>query len=606
MKLSAKPRHRQPRRRGRVHARVDCQWYRAGIGPESPAGASAVSSTFPGAAMGGAPAAPFAYRLLEADHRQHERAHQEGLSPSREAQRSRAEEDVHERQVDKAKLEDEDRPYAGVDPAVREKAYLERRAAQRAAFQEVEDLEQDHGRHRRRLGLGEIAARGAEVPEDEDPHGPGGHQEADQDGPEEDEPVQDLAFRVERRPAHYVGLLGLEGQGEAEGDRGDQVDPEYLHGRYGQERLTRGGHREERHGEQDDQGLPQVRRKEERQGFADVVVDPAALLHGRRDRGEVVVGEDDVRRLLGDVGAGYPHRDSYVRLLEGGGVVDAVAGHRRDLAVLLQGAHEVYLVLGGDAGEDVCVGGDLPQHLFGEPVELAPGYSAVRLFLADQPDLATYGGGGAGVVARDHLDGYTRVVARGDRVYGLLARWIGHPREPEQLELILRVGLPDRVHPRSRLQRERQHAQPTGGHALHHVYHRLPTERLATSQRLAPLQDDHRGTLQVYAALSGCPVVGRIVERGHKLLLGLERDRVHAAEAAAGLGGVEAQLLRGHDERALGRVADDGASALAVVHRSVVAQEPGERQLLDGFRRSADRVSVPVHELSFGVVARAA
>ena len=73
---------------------------------------------------------------------------------------------------------------------------------------------------------------------------------------------------------------------------------------------------------------------------------------GADDRGEVVVGEDHVRRLLGDVGAGDAHRDADVRRLQRGRVVDAVAGHRDDPAVGLQRVDDPQLVLRRDARVD--------------------------------------------------------------------------------------------------------------------------------------------------------------------------------------------------------------------------------------------------------------
>jgi hypothetical protein len=68
--------------------------------------------------------APFAQRFLQPDEGQHERADQERLAPGREAERSRVEEDVNELQVHEAELQDEDRPYADIDPGVREQPIL--------------------------------------------------------------------------------------------------------------------------------------------------------------------------------------------------------------------------------------------------------------------------------------------------------------------------------------------------------------------------------------------------------------------------------------------------------------------------------------------------
>ena len=78
----------------------------------------------------------------------------------------------------------------------------------------------------------------------------------------------------------------------------------------------------------------------------------AALAHRRDDGGEVVVGQDHVGRLLGDVGAGDAHRDADVGRLQRRRVVDAVAGHRDDVAVGLQRVDDAQLVLRRDARVD--------------------------------------------------------------------------------------------------------------------------------------------------------------------------------------------------------------------------------------------------------------
>ena len=65
----------------------------------------------------------------------------------------------------------------------------------------------------------------------------------------------------------------------------------------------------------------------------EVVVDRPAALDRGDDRGEVVVGEDHVPGFLRDLGAGDAHRDADVGALERRSVVDAVAGHRDDVAL---------------------------------------------------------------------------------------------------------------------------------------------------------------------------------------------------------------------------------------------------------------------------------
>jgi hypothetical protein len=84
-----------------------------------------------------------------------------------------------------------------------------------------------------------------------------------------------------------------------------------------------------------------------------IVVDPSSFLDRRLDGGKVVVGEHHVGGVLGDLGAGQSHGDADVGLLERRRVVDPVTGHRHDLAVGLQGAHQAQLLRRFDAREDV-------------------------------------------------------------------------------------------------------------------------------------------------------------------------------------------------------------------------------------------------------------
>ena len=65
----------------------------------------------------------------------------------------------------------------------------------------------------------------------------------------------------------------------------------------------------------------------------------------------LVVEQHEVRRLTGHVRAAPAHRHADVGLAQGRRVVHAVAGHRDDLALIPQGAHDAELVFGADPGE---------------------------------------------------------------------------------------------------------------------------------------------------------------------------------------------------------------------------------------------------------------
>ena len=91
---------------------------------------------------------------------------------------------------------------------------------------------------------------------------------------------------------------------------------------------------------------------------SDVEEGLAALPHGRHDRGEVVVEQDQVRSLPGDLGAGGAHRDADVGHLQRRCVVHAITGHRHDVPTPAQGLGDPQLVLGRGPGQDHAVAVD--------------------------------------------------------------------------------------------------------------------------------------------------------------------------------------------------------------------------------------------------------
>ena len=85
-----------------------------------------------------------------------------------------------------------------------------------------------------------------------------------------------------------------------------------------------------------------------REEAADVRERRATLLDRRDDRREVVVQQHEVGGFARDVRADTSHRDADVRLLERRAVVDAVAGHRDNVAPRLQRLRDPQLLLGLD------------------------------------------------------------------------------------------------------------------------------------------------------------------------------------------------------------------------------------------------------------------
>ena len=86
-------------------------------------------------------------------------------------------------------------------------------------------------------------------------------------------------------------------------------------------------------------------------GPLDVVDDPPSLGHHLGHGGEVGVEEHELGGVAGGVGAGG-HGDAAVGVLEGQHVVDTVAGHGHGVALPLEGADQLALLVGGDPAED--------------------------------------------------------------------------------------------------------------------------------------------------------------------------------------------------------------------------------------------------------------
>ena len=137
-----------------------------------------------------------------------------------------------------------------------------------------------------------------------------------------------------------------------------QIDGKDLHGcerqRHGttREQVDRVRHRFGRIGVQDVE-----------QEFADVAVDRAPLLDRGDDRGEVVVRQDHIGRLLRHIGAGNAHGNTDIGFLERGSIVHAVTRHGHDLTHLLERRDHTELLLGCHAGED-NLAGELLLELF--------------------------------------------------------------------------------------------------------------------------------------------------------------------------------------------------------------------------------------------------
>ncbi len=150
--------------------------------------------------------------------------------------------------------------------------------------------------------------------------------------------------------------------------------------------------------EEHDQDLGGAAGQARRAGTADVGVDPPALLDGGDDGGEVVVGQDQVGGLPGDLGAARAHGHADVGAAQGGAVVDAVAGHGDDLARSLPGLRRCRASAPGWPGRRHGTSRPRSRSRSGErqsPCRQVAGRRAMM------PSSVGDGAGGRGVVAGD-------------------------------------------------------------------------------------------------------------------------------------------------------------------------------------------------------------
>ena len=355
----------------------------------------------------------------------------------------------------------------------------------------------------------------------------------------------------------------LAGRAVAQSDR-----EEDLHREVDVQRLQR----EERHPAGDGQQARTEERSDEPEQGAhleadvahQVVVQGPAKLDSLDDRREVVVGQDHDRGLLRDLGAGDPHRDADVGLLEGGCIVHAVARHGDDVALALENVDQVHLVLGRHARDDADVIDLASDILWTKRREVCPGDRS-----ALDPELARDGFRRHGVVAGDHPDLDARSLRDRDRRLRLGTGRIDDADQREECQV---------VHERQQVRRIG--VEGCGIEVAHRGRHdpkALAAQPFVLGQVLVTdLRDRNLSATSVLcrgrareqligSALDIDPdhvpasVVLHLVKGRHELVSGIERNLGQARVALAGQLGIDAALGGEHHQGALGRVADDPA-----------------------------------------------
>ena len=168
---------------------------------------------------------------------------------------------------------------------------------------------------------------------------------------------------------------------------------------------------------------------------ADIAEGRPAKLDRGDDGREVIIQQHQVGRLPGHVGAGGAHRHPDVGLPQRGAVVDAIAGHRHDVAAVLECPGNPQLVLGGHPGHYHPVGVEQGSQLTIIRGQVSAGqHDWIR---ASEANFRGNRPGGRRVVAGDHRQGDPGPPAGGDGAAYVQAGRIFQTDQAEQDEVLL-------------------------------------------------------------------------------------------------------------------------------------------------------------------------
>ena len=170
----------------------------------------------------------------------------------------------------------------------------------------------------------------------------------------------------------------------------------------------------------------------------DVAHDHAALFHRADDRGEIVVGDDDVSGILRDVCPANAHGNADVSGLECRRIVHTIARHCHNCALLLQRTHDLQLVFRSDPCEHGCVSDDLL------PTAVV---QSSKLFRVNNPhcgathadvkaELVRNFRCGGQLIAGDHDHAYAGRTAAVNRRFHAVAEWVDHAGESDKRHVV--------------------------------------------------------------------------------------------------------------------------------------------------------------------------
>ena len=246
-------------------------------------------------------------------------------------------------------------------------------------------------------------------------------------------------------------------------------------------------------------------------GPLDVGIHVPTVFYSLHNGGEVVVRQHHTGGILGHLRSRDAHSHADVRLLQGGSVIDAVAGHGYQIAPLLPRPDDADLMLRGHTGVDADLRHKLLQFLVAHAVDdrALHGLRAVP----QNADLTGNGRRRDFVVAGDHNRTDTGADALRHRCLGFLTGRVHHGDEAEESQAVfIRQSDGRAVHAAAG---EGQHPQALVGKLFVDLFDPRPFLRrhhAAVQQHIRrALGDQHQATRQ-------------LVDRGHHFPVGIEGD----------------------------------------------------------------------------------
>ena len=214
-------------------------------------------------------------------------------------------------------------------------------------------------------------------------------------------------------PFHHVIGMGFQSQCNCRERVGKQIDKQQVDWR---KRHRQPCQRAEQHGND----TCQIAGQQEQDCFLDVLVDVSAVLDCLDDGCKVIVRQYHRCRILGNLCTGDTHGNAHVCLFQRRGIVDAVTGHRNDIATFLPCPNNADLMLRRYTGIDGFICHKVHQLFVGVSVQCRTFYRLFRFF--QNADFLGNRRRCDNVVAGNHYRLDASRLTLGNRLFGLFTR----------------------------------------------------------------------------------------------------------------------------------------------------------------------------------------